>query len=881
MLKRAEILAVLLIVLGLPAAAKAKVVRAELKNGLKVVIIPDPLAPVVSIYDNYKVGANETPAGFPGTAHAQEHMMFRGCAGVTADQSAAVFAQLGGVNNADTEQNITQYFETVPSQDLEIALHMDAACMKQAADSPAEWNKERGAIEQEVASDLSNPSYKLFTRINHDMFAGTPYEHDALGTVPSFEATTAGVLQHFYTSWYAPNNAILVIAGDVNPDNALKEIKALYGPIAAHELPSHPAVNLPEVKPENFTLPSDYPYTLTTLAFRLPGSDSKDYAATHILADVLASQRADIYGLVPQGKALDAGFQMVESYRKASVALAFAALPAGADVKPMLTTLRNILANYVSKGVPKELIEAAKRSEIASAEFERNSIPGLASLWSDALASEGRTSPQQDVDAIRKVSVKDVDRVAREYLTANAIAGSLVPEPSGQAAAMKGFGGKEKSAPAPTKPVPLPSWAQSLRSASVPKWDINPADMTLPNGIRLIVKTDRTTPTVTLSGEIRQQPNMEVAAGREGVSGILESLFPYGTTRLNRLEFEKALDDIAASESAGAAFSLQVLNKYFDRGVQLLAANELQPGLPESAFKVVQKQLAQSVSGLMKTPGWHAERATLHGLLPKDDPALRHATPQTVNTVTLADVRSYYEQAYRPDLTTIVVIGDITPQEARSTIEKYFGAWKASGPKPAVDLPPVPPNRASASDVPDPTSVQDTVTLSEELPMNRFNPDYYALQLGNHVLGGGFYATRLYRDLRETTGYVYYVGNELASGRTRTNFSVSYGCDPKNVSRAREIVDRDLKEMQTSDATPSDLEQAKTLLLRQIPLAEASETSVAAGLLGRAVFGLPLDEPIRAAQKYARLTPDQVRLAFAKWIRPDDLVEVVQGPQPH
>ena len=90
-------------------------------------IIPDALPPVVSIYDNYKVGANETPAGLPGTAHAQEQMMFRGCSGVTADQTAAVFAQLGGVNNADTQQNITQYFETVPSQDLQIALHMDAA----------------------------------------------------------------------------------------------------------------------------------------------------------------------------------------------------------------------------------------------------------------------------------------------------------------------------------------------------------------------------------------------------------------------------------------------------------------------------------------------------------------------------------------------------------------------------------------------------------------------------------------------------------------------------------------------------------------------------------------------------------------------------------
>src|SRR5579864_5939129 len=111
------------------------VTRATLDNGMRVVILRDPLAPVVTVEENYLVGGNETPAGFPGMAHAQEHMAFRGCAGLTADQIAAIYAQLGGAANADTQQNITQYFVTVPSQDLEIALRLDAACMRDVEDS--------------------------------------------------------------------------------------------------------------------------------------------------------------------------------------------------------------------------------------------------------------------------------------------------------------------------------------------------------------------------------------------------------------------------------------------------------------------------------------------------------------------------------------------------------------------------------------------------------------------------------------------------------------------------------------------------------------------------------------------------------------------------
>lgn len=203
------------------------VTRATLDNGLEVVIVRDALAPVATVEDNYRVGADETPTGFPGMAHAQEHMAFRGCVGLTADQIAAIYAQLGGYMDADTQQNITQYFVTVPKADLEVALRVDAACMAGVEDSQEQWAQERGAIEQEVARDLSNPTYKFITRLNKQLFAGTPYQEDALGTKPSFDQTTGEMLKKFYNQWYAPNNAILVITGDVDPAATLATVKQL------------------------------------------------------------------------------------------------------------------------------------------------------------------------------------------------------------------------------------------------------------------------------------------------------------------------------------------------------------------------------------------------------------------------------------------------------------------------------------------------------------------------------------------------------------------------------------------------------------------------------------------------------------------------------
>ena len=781
------------------AEQQSRVTRATLSNGLRVVLIRNPLAPVVTVEMNVLAGGDETPPGFPGMAHAQEHMAFRGCEGMSADQTAAIYALLGGENNADTQQNITQFFATVPASDLDVALRAQAACLRGIDDSQQQWAQERGAIEQEVARDLSNPTYKFINRLNEDMFAGTPYAHDPLGTKDSFDATTGEMLKKFYESWYTPGNAILVIVGDIDPAATMAKVKQEFEGVPSHPLPARPAVDLKPVKPESFTLDSNLPYVLGFVAYRLPGTDSPDYAAAEVLSDVLSSQRGDLYAMVPAGKALAAEFGVAETYPKASVGYGMVALPADADPSAAINEMRQILANYAAKGVPEDLVEAAKRSELAEAEFQRNSIPGLADVWSNALAAEGRTSPDDDVEAIRRVTLADVNRVAKQYLVSqSSITAVLKPVPSGQPVAAKGFGGAEQVTSAPTKPVKLPDWAESsLAELKVPANYITASDTTLPNGIRLIVKQDAVSPTVTVMGVVKHDSDLEAPAGQEGISDLLESLFTYGTQTLDRLAFRKALDDIGANESAGYNFSVKVLKDNFSRGVQLLADNELHPALPAESFPVVQQQVSQFVAGNLISPEYRTSRALDLALLPKGDPALRQATPATIATINLSRVKQYFADTFRPDLTTIVVIGDVSPEEAKAVIEKWFGDWKAVGPKPKTILPPVPLNKPSASNVPDPEAIQDSVDLSEQLNLNRFDPDYYPLQLGNHVLGGGFYATRLYHDLRQVAGYVYTVDVSLQASETRASYSVSYGCDPQNVSKARALIQRDLDQMRT------------------------------------------------------------------------------------
>ena len=830
---------------------------------------------------NYLAGSNEAPEGFPGTAHAQEHMMFRGSPGLSSAQLADISAAMGGMFDADTQQTVTQYFFSVPAEQLDVALHIESIRMRGALDSEELWEKERGAIEQEVAQDLSDPEYVMYTRLLHSLFKGTVYAEDALGTRASFNQTTGAMLQSFYRAWYGPNNAILVIVGDVEPEAVLKEVKRLFGQIPARKTGTRPKIRLQPVKAETFRMETDLPVGIAMIAYRTPGYGSADCAATQVLADVLDSERGSLYTLVPEGKALSAGFDL-EVFPDTGMGQAYAAFPMGADPEAVVKAIRGALDAVAKNGVPAELVETAKRREAADAEFRKNSVFELAMAWSKALAVEGKQSPAEVVEAMEKVSVDEVNRVARTYLKADcAVVAILTPRTGGGPVTRETFRGLENFAPEEATAVELPEWAQeTVRRLHIPTARKYPEVALLPNGIKLITQPVDVSDTVSVFGHIENNPDLQTPPGKEGVDTVLDHLFSFGTGSLDRLAFQRALDEIAANLTAGTDFSLEVPAAHLERGVELLAANELGPGLPRGAFLTMRQEVAGAVAGELQSPGYKASRALASGLFPAGDPTLRQATPETVSSLTLEDVKDYHGKVFRPDMTTIVVIGKVDSGRARAVIEKHFGAWKAVGPKPDTLLPPVPLSKPSSVTVPDPSRVQDEVTLAQTLGLVRSDPAYYALELGNHVLGSGFYATRLYQDLREKTGLVYAVSSSFDVGRTRSVYQVYYGCDPPNVSKARAIIERDLKEMQTSHVAPERLHLAKAMLLRGIPLSESSVEHLAHGYIHRVKLGLPLNEPERAAGRYYKLSAEEVRAAFGKYVRPADMVQVTQGPNP-
>jgi zinc protease len=856
-----------------PAAHSVDVTRATLPNGLQVVVLRDTLAPVVATFMNYLTGTDEE--AITGTAHAQEHMLFRGSKTLTASQFADTMSITGGTFDASTFAEMTQYFFEMPSQYLDVALNLERSRAGGVLDSQKLWDQERGAITQEVTLDNSSATNRLFFKSIQHVFAGTPYANFGLGTVQSFKQIQAKDLKAYYARWYHPNNAIFVIAGNVDPQATIGKVKALFGNVPAAKLPARRPVHLQPLTPLTLHDNSSAPVTLGFVAYRVPGYEDKDYFAWQILNDVLKSQRGALYELKTSGKALNTFAQAV-IYPKAGMTLIGASVPVTTTGETAIANVKAVIEAYKKSGLPADLVEVAKQRKVAQAQFARNSIFGLATAWSQTLGVEHRT-PDEDLAGVEAVTVDDVNRVLRTYYDQNTatVAISTPKEAAGPA-----FGGKqdEDITFIPTEHTGLPSFAKRILSnLRVPESTVKPVMQTLPNGLKLVVVPSSISPTAIVRGEVLNDPGVQEPAGKEGLAQIVDGLFPYGTQTYDRTAFQTELDKIATSVNAGRKFGTDVQSKNFDRGVELLADDELHPAFPAQAFDIVKQQTVGSLTGRVKSPEYKAGVATANALYPAGDPARRSATPESAGTVTLDDVKAYYAATFRPDLTTIVVVGDVTPEHARAAVDKSFGAWKADGPRPNVFPPPVPPNKAASVTIPATGRVQSAVRMSETISLTYADPDYAVLLLANEVLSDGF-SSLLYHDLRELHGYVYDVGTELSPGRNRSVFSVTYGSDPENVARAARLVVDDVTSLQRKPLAADRLTRAKALALGEVPIGRESYDGLAGELLSYAQTDRPLDEDRIEATAQLAATPDRVRAVMAKWIRPNDFVRVVVAP---
>ncbi len=871
----------------LPAPASAQngpgdagIYTTKLSNGLKVVVVEDRAAPVVQTSMWYGFGSLDETTGKTGLAHALEHMLFRGTKDVSAGGLDDVVARLGAQMNGETTYDYTNFYFEMPADKIDDALFIEADRMQHAALRASDWAVERNAVLNEIDGDLSSPFFNLLSRVRAAAFPNQPAGRTPVGNRNDVANASVADIARYYREWYAPNNATLVVTGDATHQAVFAKAQRYFGAIPSKTLPPSPSRNpVPASGQRTVEAEFPFPFEILDLAYAIPGDTQAGEPAVSTLATLLENQRSPFYKALVQSNVALAIEANADTQLRGGLLNVFIVLNPGHTGSEAQAIFQNTLDQVLESGFSPDLVAAAKRLTLAERLYSADSIDGIGDLAGYTYGIVGEKIGDED-RRLAALTGDDLLAAARKYLSKPTVVGHLRPNanpPHGNSSKSDAAATDDFSKRVPSGPIVEPAWiSKSVRTPTTARSTLSPTTFTLANGVRVIVqqKTDR--PTFVLRGNIASSPSFQ-PAGLEGISRLASSVADYGSDKYPFEQRRKATDEMGAFVDTGQSFSAQGEAGDFERIVDILADGEAHPSFAEPWLSLERSQLANSLQSENIISGVMIDRSYDRLLLASDDPTLRQPTSASVQRITREDLAAYAARYWRPDLTTIAVVGNLSPQRVRSALESAFGSWQATGPKPDPHLMAMPPASRGRDYIG--TAANQVFIRLGQPAVSRSNPDYDTFLVLNQILGGsGAFESRLWQEMRQKRGLVYSVGSSVSANADRGDFRVELSASPQRVVEAVKFVRSQLEQLQTEPVSATELQEAKVRLVSDALLDEASSSGQAKQVLDILTSNLPLDYYRTLNDRFARITAADVQRVAKEYLRPQNLVEVYAGP---
>jgi len=887
-MKLASALALAIALAG-PGVAHAQSVRAgigdggiyqtKLSNGLKVIVVEDHAAPVAHTGVWYRFGSLDETPGKTGLAHALEHMMFRGTNSTSAGGLDDIVARLGAQMNGRTDYDYTQFVFDMPADRVAVALQIEADRMQRAAIAPEEWAIERRAVLNELDGNDSSPFYNLLSRVRAAAYPGSPSGRTPAGLRADVARASAADIRHYYEKWYAPGNAALVVAGDVNHTAMFALAKKYFGGIPARAVPSRLAARPQASQGQAVEAEFPFPFEVVDLAYAVPGDTEPGEPAISTLSTLIPNERGPFYqALVESNIALEL-YANADTQLRGGLMHVFVIMNGGHSGAEAQQVFQSVVDRVLQTGFDPELVSAAKRATIAARAFTADSIGGYGDLAGYTYGIVGERNRDEDM-RLAALTPMDLLNAAKIYLAKPTVVGHLTPNEKPAARSSQktnainsdNFSGRAPSGPI----VEPPAFRAQLQRSSTVRSKLAPARFTLANGLTVIVQEKHDRHTIYVRGEIDSSPAF-APAGQEGIARLASVVAPFGSEHYGFTQLRKITDDIGASIDLGQTFSAQGYAQDFETLLGLLADGEEHPVFPERWLALERGQLANTVQMEENVSGNMVTRAYLQSLLAPDDPSLRFASPLTVAAITRSDLLAYAQRYWRPDLTTIAIVGDVTPARARRAVEAAFGSWTNAGPEPPVTLPALPAAHPGHDYIG--TDANQVFIQLGQPAVARTSPDYDAFTLLAEIIGGsGYFESRLWQELRQKRGLVYNVSSEMKSDKDRGDLEIDLNASPGNVASSIGIVREQLDRLRTQPVSPNELASAKLRLISSALLSEASARGQLSEILALAQNGLPNDYFATLQSRYANITPADIQRVARTYLRPDQLIQIYAGP---
>jgi len=888
--------------------------RFILPNGLTVIVHTDRKAPVVGLSIWYHIGSKDEPKGKTGFAHLFEHLMFNGSENSPGDFFEPM-QQVGATDvNGSTWFDRTNYFETVPTPALETALFLESDRMGHllGAVTQAKLVNQRGVVQNEKRQGDNQPFGLVDYYVYSTLFAGGhPYGHDAIGSMADLNAASLTTVKDWFRAHYGPNNAVLVLAGDIDVATARALVTKYFGDIARGTATPRPAIGVPTLAaPQAIALKDRVPFTRISRYWAIEGVNGADTTALDVAAAVLgglSSSRLD-NALVRGDQSAVSVTASAQSYENIGVLNVSADVKPGGDPVAVAKRLDAIIAEFLKNGPTADEVRRVATRSIAGTIAGLESVGGgggkavvLAqgeiysgdpARYRRELAELAAMTPARVMDAARRWMSRPVLSVTVSPGDRDASPATLAITGDAPSSATDDAAGKGVTPPAPPPP-PAPSAAKPTRAA--PPLGTFPA-LTLPaiertklsNGIPVYFARRSETPTVRVSIAFDAGAAADPRA-KLGLQALTMSLLDEGTTSLNSTQIAETQERLGAAVSAGGSLDrssvgLYALTANLAPSLDLLADVVRNPAFaPREVERLRNEQLAR-ISAQLSQPAGIASAilpAKLYGdAYPYGVPFSGTGTYATVKTLTRDDVVGFQRDWLVPDNAAIFVVGDTTLAELRPLLDARFGNWpsnRMARPKKdfSAPIPAAAPTRIYLADRPG--SPQSFILGGQVLSLTGKDPALLLLGQANDVLGGSFLG-RINTDLRETKGWSYGSYSYIRGFEARVPFMLQAPVQSDRTGDSVKALLVQLREfLGAKGTTPEELKRTTNGSIRELPGSFETSGAVLGAMQNIILLGRPDNYYQTLADKYRAMTAADFDRAARAAVDPDRLAIVVVG----
>ena len=826
-----------------------------LENGLTIIVREDHRAPVVSAEAWGNNGSfHEVLCLGAGLSHELEHMLFKGTTTRPGSRIDQEVQEAGGYMNAYTSFDRTVYHIDVPNTGARTAIDILSDIMQNASLPPDELAKELDVIRREMDMGQDDPGRRSGRRLFETAYTKSPYRHTVIGYLDIFNELKPEDIRGYYTERYAPNNVFYVVVGDVKQEEIVAQIKECYAKSKARALPPMVLPAEPRQTAAREVV-EEAPIELGHLhfAWHIPDLRHADVPVLDVVSVLLGSGRSSrLYQEVREKQGL-VHYADAWTYNPGNPGLFGMSAMVDAD---KFESARNALLAEVEKlkhatASEAELQKAVKQF-ISATLATRKTMTGQAQdLGGSWLAAGDLNFSQRYLAAVQRVTVADIQRVTREYLTTeNRTLYALLP-----------------TGTSPKTVVAVETTADHAIQKFV-----------LPNGLRLLVKEDHRLPFVEFRA-VFQGGVLAETASNNGLTQLMSRLIIKGTKTRSAEQIAGEIESVGGhldSYGGNNSFGInaEVLSSDFNTGLNLVADVILNPTFPAAQLereREVQLAGIQAQKDDLLKSAFVAMRRGLFGGIGYGLDSL--GTEETLEKLQSADVQAFHQKLATPGNCVLAIYGDVNTAETKAAVEKVFGAWRASDFKaePSNSTP------ASAKRISEARDKKQAVVVIGFPGTSLSASDRQAMELLQEACSD--LGSRLFLRIREKLGLAYYVGAQNLLGLTPGYFAFYAGTEPGKADQVEKEMLREAELLRTESLTEEELKRAKAKIIGQRKIARQELGSFATTTALDELYDLGFDFIDSEDAKIQAVTLADVKSVAEKYLQPDRAVITVLRPE--